>query len=689
MGGEDTLAGSPDRFLNRELSWLEFNSRVLALVERRDLPVLERAKFLAIFSTNLDEFYQVRVAGLSDQVAAGVAGVTPDGLSAKEQLVAIHAKVEELTARAAAVFHDQVVPDLAENHIRFCRWVDLDETDRAYLIDVFETQIHPVLTPLAVDPSHPFPYISNLSLNLAVVVRDRNGNRHVARVKVPSLLPRFVVMPDGERLLPLEQVIAAHLDRLFPGMEVAEHYVFRLIRNADISLEEDEADDLLEAVEIEVRRRRFGKAVRLEVERGMSAPIRQLLERELDVSETEVVELMGPIDLGGLWAVYGLDRPRLKDPPWNPITPGADRQLDDSGELFGLIREGDLLVHHPYDSFATTVEELIRQASVDPDVLALKMTLYRTSGDSPIVQSLIRAADGGKQVAVLVELKARFDEEANIEWARRLEEAGVHVVYGITGLKTHTKTALIVRREGERINRYCHVGTGNYNPRTARIYEDLGLLSCSEDLGADLTHLFNSLTGYGTDIGYERLLVAPTGVRPTLRSMIEQEATYGADGLIVCKMNSLVDPELIDAFYAASQAGVNIVLIVRGICCLRPGVPGLSDNIRVRSIVGRYLEHSRIYHFAHGWGVEEPAWYIGSADLMPRNLDRRVEALVSILDHEAQRRLSEVLEVNLSDNVLAWELDADDKWRTLEVDGAEPVNTHVRLQELALERARR
>jgi polyphosphate kinase len=689
MGGEDTLAGRPDRFLNRELSWLEFNSRVLALVERRDLPVLERAKFLAIFSTNLDEFYQVRVAGLSDQVAAGIAGLTPDGLTAKEQLIAIHQKVEELTARSAAVFHDQVVPDLAENSIHFSRWIELDETDRAYLIDVFETQIHPVLTPLAVDPSHPFPYISNLSLNLAVVVRDRNGNRHVARVKVPSLLPRFVVMPDGERFLPLEQVIAAHLDRLFPGMEVAEHYVFRLIRNSDISLEEDEADDLLEAVEVEVRRRRFGKAVRLEVERGMAPPIRQLLERELDVSETEVVELMGPIDLGGLWAVYGLDRPKLKDPSWNPITPGRDRQLDDPGELFELIRDGDLLVHHPYDSFATTVEELIRQASMDPDVLALKMTLYRTSGDSPIVKSLIRAADAGKQVAVLVELKARFDEEANIEWARRLEEAGVHVVYGITGLKTHTKTALIVRREGERINRYCHVGTGNYNPRTARIYEDLGLLSCAEDLGADLTHLFNSLTGYGTDIWYERLLVAPTGVRTTLRSLIEQEAAYGAEGLIVCKMNSLVDPELIDAFYAASQAGVNIVLIVRGICCLRPGVPGLSDNIRVRSIVGRYLEHSRVYHFAHGWGPDEPAWYIGSADLMPRNLDRRVEALVSILDHEAQRRLSEVLEVNLSDNVLAWELDADDKWRKLETDGAEPVNTHLRLQDLALERAQR
>ena len=689
MAGEDTQAGRPDRFLNRELSWLEFNSRVLALAERRDSPVLERAKFLAIFSTNLDEFYQVRVAGLSDQVAAGITGLTPDGLTAKEQLVAIHQKVEELTARAASVFHDQVVPDLAENHIYFSRWVELNESDRAYLIDVFETQIHPVLTPLAVDPSHPFPYISNLSLNLAVVVRDQDGSRHVARVKVPSLLPRFVVMPDGERFLPLEQVIAAHLDRLFPGLEVAEHYVFRLIRNSDISLEEDEADDLLEAVEVEVRRRRFGKAVRLEVERGMSAPIRELLERQLDVAETEVAELMGPIDLGGLWAVYGLDRPELKDPAWKPITPSRERQLDDPGELFALIREGDLLVHHPYDSFATTVEELIRQASMDPDVLALKMTLYRTSGDSPIVQSLIRAADGGKQVAVLVELKARFDEEANIEWARRLEEAGVHVVYGITGLKTHTKTALIVRREGDRINRYCHVGTGNYNPRTARIYEDLGLLSCSEDLGADLTFLFNSLTGYGTDIGYERLLVAPTGVRPTLRSLIEHEAGYGAEGLIVCKMNSLVDPEMIDAFYAASQAGVNIVLLVRGICCLRPGVPGLSDNIRVRSIVGRYLEHSRVYHFAHGWGPDEPAWYIGSADLMPRNLDRRVEALVSILDHEAQRRLSEVLEVNLSDNVLAWELDADDKWRKLEPEGAEPVNTHLRLQELALERARR
>ncbi len=689
MGGEAFLAGGPDRFLNRELSWLEFNSRVLALTEQREAPVLERAKFLAIFSTNLDEFYQVRVAGLSDQVAAGIAGLTPDGLSAKEQLLAIHQKVEELTARAASIFHDQVVPDLAENNIHFSRWVELDEADRAFLLDVFESQILPVLTPLAVDPSHPFPYISNLSLNLAVVVRDLDGNRHVARVKVPSLLPRFVVMPDGERFLPLEQVIAAHLDRLFPGMEVAEHYVFRLIRNADISLEEDEADDLLEAVEVEVRRRRFGTAVRLEIERGMSAPIRELLEAQLDVSGTEVVELMGPIDLGGLFAVHGLDRPDLKDPRWIPVTPGRDGRLEEPGEFFALIRAGDLLVHHPYDSFATTVEELIRQASVDPDVLALKMTLYRTSGDSPIVQSLIRAADGGKQVAVLVELKARFDEEANIEWARRLEEAGVHVVYGITGLKTHTKTALIVRREGDHINRYCHVGTGNYNPRTARIYEDLGLLSCAPDLGDDLTQLFNSLTGYGTDIEYRRLLVAPTGVRPELTRLIGQESEYGTDGLIVCKMNSLVDPEMIDAFYAASRAGVSIVLIVRGICCLRPGVPGLSDNIRVRSIVGRYLEHSRIYHFAHGWGPEEPAWYIGSADLMPRNLDRRVEALTSIVDAEAQRRLSEVLEVNLSDDVLAWELDADDKWRKLESRGPHPVNTHDRLEELADERVPR
>jgi polyphosphate kinase len=681
-------ADSPHRFLNRELSWLDFNARVLHLAEDPHLPLLERAKFLAIFSSNLDEFFQVRVAGLKDQVAAGITKRTPDGRTPAEQLLDIRDRLEALTRHQQHLFLDRIVPALAAVGVVFSSYDDLDDDDRKYLDAVFEERIFPVLTPLAVDPGHPFPYISDLSLNLAVVVHDpHTGERRFARVKVPNLLPRFVVMPDGERFVPLEQVIAAHMAVLFPGMEVGGHYTFRVTRNADLTLEEEEADDLLAAVEMELRRRRFGRAVRLEIEDGISDEIRELLQRELDVEDEDVYRIVGPLDLSGLWAVHGLDRPDLRDEVWVPITEARLASREEEGvSFFNVLRQGDVLVHHPYASFATSVEEFIRQASVDPRVLAIKLTLYRTSGDSPIIHSLIRAAERGKQVAALVELKARFDEEKNIVWARELEKAGVHVVYGLTGLKVHTKTTLVVREEDSGIRRYCHIGTGNYNPKTARLYEDLGLLTSDPAIGSDLTQLFNLLTGYAREPDFTKLFVSPSWLRDRMVALIEGEAARGAEGGIVFKMNSLVDPKMIDALYAASQAGTPIELIVRGICCLRPGVPGLSDNIRVRSIVGRYLEHARVYRFAHGGPDATPAFYIGSADLMPRNLDRRIEALTPVEDRALQAQLDEILDVNLADDTLAWTLEPDSTWR--HVDGPGTVETHDRLQELALQRRR-
>ncbi|HVN52196.1 MAG TPA: RNA degradosome polyphosphate kinase [Acidimicrobiales bacterium] len=676
------------RYLNRELSWLDFNGRVLALASDPNVPLLERAKFLAIYSQNLDEFFQVRVAGLKDQVAGGITTPTPDGRTPAQQLLDLRDGVDGLNVRALAVFADEIVPALREVGIVFSSWEDLDDDDRKYLDEVFEERIYPVLTPLAVDPGHPFPYISDLSLNLAVVVLDPvTEARRFARVKVPLLLPRFVVMPDGERVVALEHVIAAHLDALFPGMEIEGQYPFRVTRNADLTLEDEEADDLLAAVEFELRRRRFGRAVRLEVDTSMTDEIRELLERELDVDAEDVYQYDGPIDLGGLWSVHAIDRPDLKDPVWVPVTQARlAREDDEQVNFFREIRQGDILLHHPYSSFATSVEEFIRQASTDPKVLAIKLTLYRTSGDSSIIQSLIRAAERGKQVAALVELKARFDEEKNIEWARELEKAGVHVVYGLVGLKIHTKTTLVVREEQDGMRRYCHVGTGNYNPKTARLYEDLGLLTCDPDIGADLTQLFNFLTGYGRDVEYRKLLVAPHDLRPRIAELIANEAQRGRDGRMVLKMNSLVDAAMIDALYAASQAGVSIDLVIRGICCLRPGVPGLSENIRVRSIVGRYLEHARIYHFAHGSADGGACYYIGSADLMPRNLDRRVEALVPVDDPSLREQLDEVIDIELADDVLAWTLGADATWhKEPPVDG---LDSHRRLQELALARRR-
>jgi polyphosphate kinase len=701
-------AAGERRYINRELSTLDYYCRVLALAEDPESPVLERVKFLAIFSSLLDEFFEIRVAGLKDQLAAGLSGTDPAGLSPSDQLRAIRRETEALVERRVRTFDHAIRPELADHGIHLCRWDELDDDDRAYMTTVFEERIFPVLTPLAVDPGHPFPYISNLSLNLAVIVGDPStGQRRFARVKVPPLLPGFIVTPDAERFAPLDHVIAAHIGALFPGMEIETHHAFRVTRNADLTLEEDEADDLLAAVEMELRRRRFGRAVRLEIEATMTDEVRELLCRELDLGPSDVYSVEGPLDLNGLWAIYALDRPELKEEPFAPTTPPRLATADDEPvDLFAAIREGDILLHHPYDSFATSTEAFIKQASRDPHVLAIKQTLYRTSGDSAIVKALIRAADRGKQVAALVELKARGDEAANVAWARELEEAGVHVVYGLIGLKTHSKTALVVRQEDDGIRRYCHIGTGNYNSTTARLYEDLGLLTADPDLGADLTDLFNFLTGYSRRTDYRRLLVAPLSLRAEMVKLIEREAARGAEGRIVWKLNNVVDPGIIDALYQASDAGVKIDLIVRGICCLRPGVPGLSDNIKVRSLVGRYLEHSRIYFFgtdgengpapgpdgANGAGADKPVpdggeYYIGSADMMPRNLDRRVEAVAPVLQAEGRARLCEILEVNLNDDVLAWELGGEGTWHKVPTEKG--FNAQKYFQKTSTERARR
>ena len=680
VGGFDE---NPTHFLNRELSWLAFNSRVLALAADPDVPLLERVKFLAIFSANMDEFFQVRVAGLKDQLAAGVSRTSPDGRGPAVALAEIASVVSGLVVQQERILTEEVHPDLAHHGIRLVRWDGLDPVDRAWASSEFEHRVFPVLTPLAVDPSHPFPYISNLSLNLAVLLRDPTTERSLfARVKVPNVFPRFVPLPDGLRFLPLEDMIAAHLDALFPGMEVLEHHAFRVSRNADLTIEEEEADDLLAVVEMELRRRRFGRAVRLEVASTITPALRDLLIRELDLLPEDVYESpSGLLDLSGLFALVALDRPDLKDPPWTAV---VEPPLDEAEErgIFAVLAEREVLVHHPYDSFAGSVETFIRQAAVDPAVLAIKMTLYRTSGDSPIIEALVRAAEAGKQVAVLVELKARFDEEANIGWARRLEQAGAHVAYGIVGLKIHTKVCMVVRREGDGIHRYCHIGTGNYNSRTASLYEDLGLLTADPVVGDDVAMLFNLLTGYGRDVRYKRLLVAPDGLRSGLEDLIRHEMAVG--GRIVMKMNSLVDTRMIELLYEASRAGVSIDLLVRGICCLRPGVPGLSDRIRVQSIVGRYLEHSRVYYFENGAGPRRPVYVIGSADLMYRNLSKRVEAMVRIHDPSLQARLREVLDVNLDDHRLAWDLDPAGRWVRRRGPGVE---SQRRFQELAVSRA--
>ncbi len=657
------------RYLNRELSWLDFNARVLALAADTSLPLLERAKFLAIFASNLDEFYMVRVAGLKRRDEMGLSVRSADGLTPREQLRRIGEQTQQIASRHARVFLDSVRPALAEEGIHIVTWADLDERERNQLSIYFHDQVFPVLTPLAVDPAHPFPFVSGLSLNLAVTVkRPDDGGQHFARVKVPDNVDRFVELGSREgatgkaevRFLPMEELIAAFLPVLFPGLEIAEHHVFRITRNADFEVEEDRDEDLLQALERELARRRFGSPVRIEVADDMTENMLELLLRELDVHPGDVIDVPGLLDLSSLWQIYDLDRPALKDRTFVPATHPAFAERETPKSIFATLREGDVLVHHPYDSFSTSAQRFIEQAAADPGVLAIKQTLYRTSGDSPIVTALVDAAEAGKQVVALVEIKARFDEQANIKWARQLEQAGVHVVYGLVGLKTHCKTALVVRREGPTIRRYCHVGTGNYNSKTARLYEDVGLLTADPDIGADLTDLFNSLTGYSRKVSYRNLLVAPQGVRTGIIERVEREVAAHREtgnGRIRLKLNALVDEQVIDALYRASRAGVRVEVVVRGICALRPGMEGFSENIVARSILGRFLEHSRIFHFR---AIDE-VW-IGSADMMHRNLDRRVEVMAQVKDPRLTAQLDDVFESALDPATRCWELGSDGQW---------------------------
>ncbi|MGK7871755.1 MAG: polyphosphate kinase 1 [Xenococcaceae cyanobacterium] len=700
----------PQYYFNRELSWLEFNSRVLQEALDSRTPLLERLKFSAIFSSNLDEFFSIRVSTLKEQVQAQISQLTPDGRTPKQELDDIEQRLRPLVTQQHQHWEQELRPQLASVGVRLLNYPDLKGEEQLYLQDYFSKGVFPILTPLAVDPAHPFPVIANFSLNLAVVVKNpKTGEERFARVKVPDILPRFIPLPDQEQRsdgrqtiwtgVPLEQVIAQNLQSLFPGMEIRESCCFRVTRDADFPVREDQADDLLLAIQQEISKRHFqGFAVRLEIQASASPLVRQALMAGLNLSEPDVYEVEGLLNLKDLMALMSLPLPHLKDLPWTPVVPpplkgvgdltqGIDSlEIGEREDIFAVIRQGDLLVHHPYESFSDSVELFITQAAADPDVLAIKMTLYRTSGDSPIVQALMRAAENKKQVAALVELKARFDEESNINWAQKLEAAGVHVVYGVMGLKTHTKTLLVVRQEGDEIRRYVHIGTGNYNPKTAKLYTDLGLLSCREELGADLSELFNYLTGYAQQLSYRRLLIAPVNMRQRLRELIQRESEHarkGQVGRIIAKMNSLVDPQIIAALYEASQAGVQIDLVVRGICCLRPGVEGVSENIRVMSLVGRYLEHSRIFCF-HNNGQE--GFFIGSADWMPRNLNRRVEAIAPIQDPEIAKRLKEILEIMLGDNRQAWELQPDGQYLRRSPGADEPERSAQKLlMEMALQ----
>jgi len=653
-----------DRFLDREVSWLAFNQRVLELSQDEDLPVLDRAKFLAIFASNLDEFFMVRVAGLKRRIATGIAVRAASGFTPREVLENIWAHAYELELEQARLFHHEVLPALEQEGIQLLRWDELTPVEKETIQEFFTTKVFPVLTPLAVDPSHPFPYISGLSLNLAVVVRNpTTGNELFARVKVPPLLPRFVEVGPA-RFVPLEDVIAAHLDALFPGMEIQQTHTFRVTRNEDVEVEEDDAENLLLALERELIRRRFGPPVRLEVEESIDPHVLELLIDELDVSETEVFRLPGPLDLTGLWTIVNLDRDDLKQRKFVSKTSRQLSEVESANEpdMMAVVREHDVLVHHPYDSFSTSVQLFLEQAARDRHVLAIKQTLYRTSGDSPIVDALIKAAQAGKQVLALVEIKARFDEQNNIDWARKLEEAGVHVVYGLVGLKTHAKLSMVVRNDGDQLRRYCHIGTGNYHPKTARLYEDLGLLTCDPEVGEDVSNIFNVLSGYSMNTEYKRFLVAPHSVRTGLVERIEREIDNqlaGRPSGIRFKCNSIVDEGIIDALYRASQAGVKVDIWVRGICAIRAGVPGLSENIRAISILGRFLEHSRVFMFENGGNRE--AW-IGSADLMHRNLDRRVETLVSLVDPEQIADLEALFDMAFDPITSAWDLQPDGEW---------------------------
>ena len=679
----------PSLYLNRELSWLEFNRRVLA--EGRDPrnPLLERIKFLAIFSSNLDEFFQVRVAGLKKQLAAGYHEPTADGMMPEDQLEAISAVVRGMVRQHSECLLQEVLPGLAAAGIHILDMADTSEDDRRYLEQYFHTHVFPVLTPLAVDPAHPFPYISNLSVSLAVVLRDAEGDERFARVKVPKILPRWVPLPAPNQFVPLEQLIAAHLESLFPGIEILGSYTFRITRNTEYEIDHDEAEDLLSLIQEEVRNRRFGEVTRLEVHPMMPAELRKMLLAEFAeeqesripwLTADDVYDVSGPMDGSDLMVLASLDAPALKDPPYQPVTPA---RLATTRDVFEVIRETDVLVHHPFESFSNSVERFMQAAVDDPNVLAIKLTLYRTGGDSSIAKLMLQAAERGKQVAVLIELQARFDEESNIIWAQRLEDTGVHVSYGVAGLKTHSKVILVVRREGDDIRRYVHLGTGNYNPKTSKLYTDFGLFTCNPEIGADLSDLFNVLTGFAAPTGYRKLIVAPNGMRESFIRLIHREigfAKAGKPARILAKMNALVDPGIILALYEASQAGVEINLIVRGICCLTPGLPGVSETIEVISIVGRFLEHSRAYWFLNG-GDEEV--YISSADWMPRNLDRRIEVAAPVLDPQHRNTVRDILQLMLRDNRQAWELKSDGSYtQRTPPSPAEETATHKLLMDM-------
>ena len=657
-------SGIDARIINRELSWLDFNSRVLALASDTGVPLLERCRFIAIFSSNLDEFFQIRVAALKGQIAGEVRTKTPDGRTPQHQLEDIRGIAKNLVAHQERVWMDELVPQLAEHNIQISTWTDLTAADREHLTGVFESRIFPVLTPLAVDPAHPFPYISNLALSLAIVVRDpKSGEERFARVKLPQTFPRFFQLPNTFKFVSIEEIVSANLPRLFPGMEIVQCHAFRVTRNADLSVDDEDAEDLLVAIEMELRRRRFGKAVRLEVPGAMSEDLIALLIDELEIDSDDVTRQASIIDLTSLNQIANLNIAPLRHAPWPALTAGRLQAVEDGERsIFSVIRDRQLLVHHPHESFSSSVETFVQQAATDPDVQSIKMTLYRTTGDSAIAKYLIQAAERGKQVAVVLELKARFDEARNVTWAKELEYAGVHVTYGIVGLKTHSKCVLVVRNDPDKMRRYVHIGTGNYNANTARLYEDIGFFTCEDAIGSDATELFNFLTGYAQEPEYKVLLVAPRQLRKRIVALIDKEATFGDAGKITFKMNSISDPLVIEALYRASAAGVKVNLIVRGICCIRAGVPGMSENISVRSILGRYLEHSRIYRFEHGLEDNEPLHLIGSADMMGRNLDGRVEVLAPLTHPKHRMWLDTVLGFLLDEESTHFSLNSDNTW---------------------------
>ena len=661
------------RLIDRELSWLAFNERVLELAEDRSIPLLERCRFLSIFSSNLDDFFMIRVATLKRKLESGVTKTNTAGYSPTELMSEISKKTQSLIQRQAECFQNDVRIKLAAAGISFIKWKEQDDEEKNYINKIFTDRIFPVLTPLAVDPAHPFPYISGLSLNLAVLVKKPDTNEELfARVKVPSSLPRFIQTKEfaSTRFITIEQVIIANLHQLFPGMEIEDYYTFRLTRNADLELEEEESENLLVSMEAELLRRKFGPPVRLEVPMDIKSGLLERLKIELSIKEEDISRYKEPLDLTGLNIIADLDRPELKFAPFRNQIAREFREIDQDSneEFFAAIRRNEILLHHPYDSFNSSVLRFLEAAATDPDVLAIKQTLYRTSGDSPIVNALIEAAEAGKQVLAVIEIRARFDEQANVRWARKLEDVGVHVVYGLVGFKTHAKLSLVVRQEGSVVRRYCHVGTGNYHPKTARMYEDLGILSADNQLGEDLNILFNQLSGFAPQSTYNRLLVAPRTIRPGLLEKINREIENkkaGKHAFIRLKLNSLLDEEFVEALYLASMAGVEIDLVVRGICAILPGIPGVSENIRVRSVLGRFLEHSRIFHFANG-GDDEI--YIGSADLMERNLNRRVESLTKISRDEHKKELIKIFDLYLSSKTAAWHLLPDGKWLRVNQD---------------------